>query len=218
MVKRFTCGAAALLLAIGCASTEKQISGVGPIQTREVPIGVVKKVHVSTNVDLRVTAGTSATRVKVTAPADELDYVLIKGEGDNLTIKTQPGYSLLKRIVVDVETPEINGISVSGSANVKVTGISSDRFDVDVSGSALVQASGITNETRVRVSGSASVDCLGLTSDAVNLEVSGSADVKVTVVKKLSTSVSGSAKVEYRGDPASIQSQSSGSARILQIK
>jgi hypothetical protein len=209
---------ALLLLAAGCVTGNTRVAGTGPVETREVPVTTVERVHVSGSADVRITASTGQTRATLTAPADVLDALDVRTDGGKLVVGTKPGLWIDHRVIVDVQTPKIVGVGVSGSAKVNVTGVSADLFEVDVSGSAVVTAAGIANEARVRVSGSAAVNFLDLTADAANVGVSGSADVKLTVVKSLTSSVSGSAKIEYRGEPTQVQSSSSGSARIVQIK
>ena len=210
---------AALLLAVGgCTSNQTVIDGTAAIETRQVSVTEVTHVHVGGSANVKVTAGTADTAVALTGPADVLDAVDVSSVGGKLTITTKPGYQIRKRLDVDVRTPKISGVGVSGSANVGVTGVSAETFEVGVSGSAVVKASGIANKATVGVSGSAEVDLLGLTCDEAKVAVSGSADVKVTVVKSLSVGVSGAATVQYRGDPTQVQSSSSGSAKVIRIK
>lgn len=209
---------ALLLLAAGCVTGKTKVAGTGPVETRDVPVTTVERVYVSGSADVRITAGTGQTRATLTAPADVLDALDVRTDGGKLVVGTKPGLWIDHRVLVDVQTPKIVGVGVSGSAKVNVTGVSAELFEVDVSGSAVVKAAGIANEARVRVSGSAAVDFLELTADAATVGVSGSADVKLTVVKSLNSSVSGSARIEYRGEPTQVQSASSGSAKIVRIK
>ena len=138
------------------------------------------------------------------------------------------------RLIFYVGVDDLNGLTVSGSGNIKSDQLETDRLDVSVSGSGAVQIANLsTSEVKADISGSGGIDLTGdaaaqditmsgagqylggdLCSQSVKVNLSGSGDAIICAIDTLDARTSGSGSVNYYGQPALINSSSSGSGTI----
>jgi hypothetical protein len=106
---------------------------------------------------------------------------------------------------------------VSGSGRVKLDLTIAERAEFGVSGSGKIQASGSAREVKVGVSGSGEILGANLVTDVCDIRISGSGDVEINVNKELDANISGSGTVSYKGNPAHVNSHSSGSGSVRKM-
>lgn len=106
---------------------------------------------------------------------------------------------------------------VSGSGKVILNCSVRDRASFEISGSGKIEASGSAKEVRASISGSGKVLAAGLVTDDCEVRISGSGDVEIHVNKELDATISGSGTVSYKGSPAHVNSNSSGSGSIRKL-
>lgn len=106
---------------------------------------------------------------------------------------------------------------VSGSGRVKLDLAIVERADFGVSGSGKIQASGSAREVKVGVSGSGEILAANLVTDTCDIRISGSGGVEINVNKELDANISGSGTVSYKGNPAHVNSHSSGSGKVRKM-
>ncbi len=103
---------------------------------------------------------------------------------------------------------------VSGSGRMELTLDISERAIFGVSGSGKVRATGSAREAKAIISGSGQVLAANLVVDNCDVKISGSGDVEINVNKELDANISGSGTVTYKGNPAHVNSHSSGSGSV----
>jgi len=110
-------------------------------------------------------------------------------------------------------------MTVSGSGDIKLGDIKSEKVSAGISGSGNIYLSGkqSTAELKAAISGSGNVKAIELPSDNVDVKVSGSGNCWVNSVKNLVIRLSGSGNVIYHGNP-SIDSSISGSGKVKEEK
>jgi hypothetical protein len=136
-------------------------------------------------------------------------------------------------IIYTVTMASLEGVEISGSGAITVSGFATENFSVDVSGSGAadiraiaaetvfvrisgsgaVTVTGDTDELDVSISGSGAFDGEGLEADTGNVGVSGSGNAVVDVRETLDVDVSGSGNVEYIGEPT-VSVNTSGSGNV----
>jgi len=107
---------------------------------------------------------------------------------------------------------------VSGSGKVTASLIASGNADISISGSGKVIASGSAKSIQASVSGSGEVLAADLAVNSCDIRISGSGDVEVNVKESLEANISGSGSVTYRGNPAHVNSHSSGSGKVRKME
>jgi len=104
--------------------------------------------------------------------------------------------------------------SISGSGKMEVALTIAERANFGVSGSGRVNASGTAQEAKATISGSGKVLASDLVVDRCDVRISGSGGVEINVNKELDANISGSGSVSYKGNPAHVNSHSSGSGSV----
>lgn len=108
-------------------------------------------------------------------------------------------------------------VDVSGSGKVKINGAVTGKADFDISGSGKVEASGSAEVVKTDITGSGKVLAASLVTTRCDVEISGSGDVEINVQKELNVKISGSGTVLYKGDPARVNSDASGSGSVKKM-
>ncbi len=203
-----------VLLAVGCqwfgASGERG-SGKTKTETRELP--AFTKVSLEGALRAEIAAG-SPQLVELTG--DDNIVPLIATEVSDAQLRVRPKQSVQPKVdlVARIATPTLTALSVSGSAAVKVAGVSGDALAIDCSGSATVVATGTARKFTAHVSGAADIDATQLAAEDVTVKVSGSGDLDVTATGILDVEISGSGRVRYHGTPREVRKSISGSGTV----
>lgn len=159
--------------------------------------------------------------------------------GNRLTISTKgtTGFSTTKPLRFQLSVKDLAHIRASGSGNISMQGLNSDRLGVETTGSGDITAKDIAASTvTARTSGSGNIVVAGkaeslditgtgsgnymgrdLQSKSAKVVLSGSGDATVRVSDTLDATVSGSGSVRYIGDPTVTRHDSS-SGEIVQVK
>jgi Putative auto-transporter adhesin, head GIN domain len=106
---------------------------------------------------------------------------------------------------------------VSGSGQVSVNGTISGKADFEISGSGKVSASGSAESLSADISGSGKVLGANLVTNTAKIDITGSGDVEITVNKDLDADISGSGTVLYKGNPAHVNGNASGSGSVKKM-
>jgi len=217
----------------------KRIKGNGKVVTIERATENYEAVAVSGWFDVELVEGAEGA---ITMKGEEnlLDYIITEVKDGKLVIKPEKGVNLQPSswrsggIFITIPVEEINAVSMSGSGDlVGKTVLKGSDFktsmsgsgdmsirldvqdlDVNVSGSGDMELEGNTENFKVQISGSGDIHAYGLNADNVSALVSGSADIEVTANTSLKARVSGSGDISYRGNPAKVDSKTSGSGDI----
>ena len=139
----------------------------------------------------------------VTADDNVLPHLTSEVVGGMLELGVAPGVSLqsTREITYEVGARTLDEIRISGAGDVEATGLATSMFRLDVSGAGNIAAFGRATEQDVTISGAGRYDGEGVASRVVTLNVSGAAFARVRASHELHVHVSGTAVVEYYGDP-----------------
>jgi hypothetical protein len=106
---------------------------------------------------------------------------------------------------------------VSGSGKVNIAMNINQEASFGVSGSGKIEASGTADNVKTSISGSGKVLASNLETNKCLVRISGSGDVEINVKNELDANISGSGTVGYKGSPSKINSNSSGSGKLVKL-
>jgi hypothetical protein len=179
-------------------------------------------------------------REGLTVSADEnlLEYLVTDVRGGELIIQVSPGISLSpsQPIHYVIYVRELEGISVSGSGEILVESLDSDRMTisfsglgkidlrdlvaqelkVDISGSGSGVVEGKIDALDLEISGAGNFDAGDLLARQARVGISGEGETIIWVSDQLEVKISGSGSVSYYGDPE-ITQEISGSGGIEEL-
>jgi hypothetical protein len=115
---------------------------------------------------------------------------------------------------VRVRVPVLERLSLTGSGDATVRGLTGGTFGVQLAGSGDVTLKGRVERLNVTVSGSGDVDAFGLDSVEARVTLSGSGDVRVKASERVDVASSGSGNVTYRGNPKQVERSTAGSGTV----
>ena len=143
-------------------------------------------------------------------------------------------------ITIYITVPVINGLSVSGSGDIKAkSGLKTDELDLSVSGSGSIDIKDLTvrevsaiitgsgnidiesgqaqSELDIEIKGSGSFSGEGFAAEEADITITGSGSAAVWAVKELDTHITGSGSVNYKGNPQ-VNAVSTGSGKTRSIQ
>ncbi len=121
---------------------------------------------------------------------------------------------------VYITMPSFDALSLSGSCSINATGSfdNTGALSVSTSGNGDINIENITADRYIiHSSGNSNIGTLGVKAKTATVEVSGSSMVTLSVQDKLDVHISGSGKVSYKGEPAEINTDISGSGKVIKL-
>lgn len=106
---------------------------------------------------------------------------------------------------------------ISGSGKVILNATIAGEAEFDISGSGKVEASGSSQSVDAEITGSGKVLASNLVTDTCKVRISGSGDIEINVKTELDARISGSGTVLYKGNPARVNSDASGSGKVRKL-
>jgi hypothetical protein len=218
----------------GCAS----VRGSGNVVEEERPVSGFSSVHLAGLGTVTIELGDQEA-LRVEAEDNLLEYFETEVRDGTLWIEQQDNKNLRPREPVNffVTAKTLDSVALSGSGEIKVQPVSTERFSVDVSGSGDVAveslaadslevtisgsgaadiAAGEVNNQDVTISGSGEYDARDMASAKATVSVNGSGTATVWARDDLQVDISGSGDVRYVGSPT-LDENVSGSGDIERI-
>ncbi len=184
----------AVLTSAGCFAASDELD-------EEVrPVSAFSEVSASISGRISLTRGDDE-RLEIEAKPETLERIVTEVDDGVLRIRQTDGGSWWRDsgpIRIQITYRTLEGLHMSGSADVTTDAIDSDSFAITISGSSNIEVPAMTvDELGVRVSGSGDLNVEQLEAAAVDLRVTGSGDVALEgQADELSITVNGSGNVE----------------------
>lgn len=226
----------------GCPGSLIPIRGNGTISRQNFPLNDFKTVSVSGDWTVEI-AQNGTFSVTVDADKNLFDYldIQVNDSGSNLHIGFKKGYAIsnahckasikmpiLERLTTsDSITGEINSfnnmsgeamsIAISGSGDITANDIKVKELALGISGSGDFKATGEAQTFTGSISGSGNIKAVDLKTEKANISISGSGSAKVWVTNSLKAHISGSGSVLYKGNPANVIPDISGTGSVAPL-
>ena len=189
------------------------VRGNGRIRHESRKVTEFRKIDAGGAFSIHVKVGPTES-VKISAEENLLGYIRTSIKGNKLIIETKKNISPRKEIRIEITTPTLTDLEVSGANNVDVEDISGEEFNVELSGAGNVDLKGEITKLRIELSGAGSIDSRYLKASEVRISVSGAASADVYASKYLDASVSGVGSIDYYGNPEKTKTDVSGVGSI----
>lgn len=167
-------------------------------------------------VDLQV-ANTQPADVSLLLSGDNNLLPLVKTvvSGGLLTLDSEENLWTNLPMTLQATTGPLQSITVNGSAQGRVSGLTGDKLTLEVNGSGELTLAGQVKELVLDVAGSGTIDARELQAETVTIDVAGSGEAKVCASKSLKVDVSGSGQVEYYCNPSEVIQDIAGSGEVV---
>ena len=189
------------------------VRGNGRVKEEDRTISAFEKLDAGGAFTIKVRVGPSPS-LKISAEENLLSYIRTSVRGDRLVIDTRKNISPRKEILIEITTPSLSSVDVSGANNVTINNISGNDFNMQLSGAGHIYADGDVDNLDAELSGAGSIDAKSLKAKNVRVTVSGAASADVFAKESLDASVSGVGSIDYFGDPEKTRTNVSGVGSI----
>ena len=201
---------------------------VGPFNS--ISVAVAGEIYLKQGPEQRVIAEGSERVV---------ENLVAEVKNGNLTLRMPPRWRYRRgdELTVYITVPELNGVTLSGSASMFTEGplktrsmtvvisgsgrvnfeeLNADQLDVTVSGSGRLNVGGGSRleKSSIVISGSGRFDAPDVPVEKANAVITGSGSCRIHVLSDLNVRISGSGRVSYSGNPL-IDARVTGSGRVV---
>ncbi len=192
-----------------------RVMGSGNVVSETRPVSGIKSIALQGSADVNVKFGT-AESLSISGEDNIIFLIETNVQNHQLAIKTRPlmTYTATHPVRVDVTVVSLDGISISGSGNMDVSGYTGNSLTIGLPGSGTITVAGSTDRTNITLDGSGNIYADQLIAKTASVSLKGSGNVKVYASDLLDATLPGSGNIRYFGNPAKVNSKVTGSGNI----
>lgn len=190
----------ALCLFASCRHLGKGVQGSGVRKTEKRDLGAFKSIETSGAFEIQVTCQQPAS---LEVEGDDNLLPLVKTDVRNgvLRIYNDGSYTATKAITVRMSLPDLEAVSSTGAADIRVTDVKNSQLAISWQGAGRIEAAGETKFIDITSTGAGKLDTSRLRAERAKVSVTGAAQVDVHASQQLDVNVSGVGQVNYHGNP-----------------
>jgi hypothetical protein len=194
-------------------ATHVQGSGIPASERRDLPPSFASVELAGANT-VAIRVGQDRQAVVVRGDANLLDHVTTEVRDGELTIASHGRFTTATPMRVDLTIPWLESVTLSGNGTIRVDGVNAEHLFVQLPGSGVLEANGSTERLDVSLTGSGVVRLGDLVAQDVTARVAGTGELDVHATHSLHASLSGAGAIFYRGDPATLTQEVTGTGTI----
>lgn len=202
--------AACVVLAVGCHWVG--IHGNGHIKTDERPVSAFANIDVRGAFTIEWQSGTPSLRI--TTDENLLPYIDSNVSGDTLHLRTREQIRPTHGIRVVISSPTRAGARISGAVKLDAKQLSGPRFALESRGASRVSLDGNIDELLADMTGASELAASALQTKTAEISTTGAGNAEVAVAETLKVVITGAGKVQYSGNPATIEKHIIGAGSI----
>jgi hypothetical protein len=218
---KFVVAAMILLPASSCIDNLTCIEGDGIIKNERRRLTNFAQIENSTEFDI-IFKIADTTGLNIIADRNLLDNVVTDVSGQVLEIRTNPGnecFSYSQRPVIEVSSPYLNSVTLSGSGDFLADQLEGDLVSVKLSGSGEIKAEHVQcDNLNTFLSGSGNISLTDTRSTNSDAFISGSGDILIEgECNKSTLKISGSGNInadKYLAKTGSVTISGSGDSYV----
>lgn len=209
-----------ILATLACSAVStgtNTVIGSGHIISEARTLGSFTSVELRGSSDVDIVVGATQS---VTVKSDDNIVPLIETtvSDGKLIISTKPFTSMTTTsgVHISIVVPSLQNVVLSGSGNMRVTGVNGPALGIEMPGSGNITVAGTTDRATITMAGSGNILCSDLKAHSATVMLTGSGTVKVYADKSLNANISGSGAIRYSGSPSQLNTNITGSGTISQ--
>ncbi len=201
MIRRTAVTALALLAAVSLGGQ----SALAEETTEARDLDTFTRIVIKGAVDISVVAGAMKQVVEVTTESRYLARVETEVDGDTLTISQRGRRWRDMDLEIEISVATLNGFVIDGAADVEVSGVDSEEFELIVNGAGDIDIEGVCGSAHFEINGAADLDASELKCKAVEVKIDGMGDADVFASESIVAFINGVGDVEVYGNPSSVK-------------
>ena len=191
----------------------KKIQGSGNIISESRELNNFTSIILLGSIDVNIKTSESNNCV-VVADDNLIPYIKTEVVNNKLNISLNESYSSEEKLVVNINTPNYDEVSLSGSGNINILDFKNNNLSLNISGSGNITGNGEVETLVVKINGSGNLMSKEIKSKFATITINGSGDAEVFASDSISAKINGSGNIEYFGNPENVDSIINGSGDI----
>lgn len=188
------------------------IRGNGQITTDQRAIAAFSEIEA--NGAFQIEWRTGAPALSITTDENLLGYVDNQNIGNRLRLRAHKNLWPTHGIKVVVSSPTRVGARLTGATRLIANQLTGDKFAVESTGAATVTLDGAVDKLLADMTGASNLKAASLRVKTAEVSTTGAADADITVIDTLKVSITGAGKVNYWGNPPTIEKHVTGMGSI----
>jgi hypothetical protein len=202
--------AACVVLAVGCHWVG--IHGNGRIKTDERPASAFANIDVRGAFTIEWQSGTPSLRI--ITDENLLPYIDSNVSGDTLHLRTREQIRPTHGIRVVISSPTRAGARISGAVKLAAKQLRGSKFALESRGASRVSLDGNIDELLADMTGASELAASALQTKTAEISTTGAGNAEVVVAETLKVVITGAGKVQYSGNPPTIEKHISGAGSV----
>jgi len=154
--------------------------------------------------DLVIEVGGSQS-VEVTTDEDYLSRVETRVDEDTLYISQKGRRWRNADVDIEITVRSLDRIYLEGAADIDVTGIDSDMFELEIDGAGDITLEGSCDTVSIEINGAGDIDAEDLKCKSVYVIINGAGDVDAYASESVEAELNGVGDITICGDPSSVR-------------
>ena len=193
--------------------TKNNIQGSGNIISESRELNNFTSIILLGSIDVNIKTSESNNCV-VVADDNLIPYIKTEVVNNKLNISLNESYSSEEKLVVNINTPNYDEVSLSGSGNINILDFKNNNLSLNISGSGNITGNGEVETLVVKINGSGNLMSKEIKSKFATITINGSGDAEVFASDSISAKINGSGNIKYFGNPENVDSIINGSGDI----
>ena len=193
--------------------TKNNIQGSGNIISESRELNNFTSIILLGSIDVNIKTSESNNCV-VVADDNLIPYIKTEVVNNKLNISLNESYSSEEKLVVNINTPNYDEVSLSGSGNINILDFKNNNLSLNISGSGNITGNGEVETLVVKINGSGNLMSKEIKSKSATITINGSGDGEVFASDSISAKINGSGNIKYFGNPENVDSIINGSGNI----
>ena len=194
--------------------TKNKIQGSGNIISESRELNNFTSITLLGSIDVNIKTSESNNCV-VVADDNLIPYIKTEVVNNKLNISLNESYSSEEKLVVNINTPNYDEVSLSGSGNINILDFKNNNLSLNISGSGNITGNGEVEILVVKINGSGNLMSKEIKSKSATITINGSGDGEVFAGDSISAKINGSGNIKYFGNPENVDSIINGSGDII---
>jgi len=212
------------------------IKGSGTEAKEDRKVATFTKIDVSGGYNIMLKQDSSLT-LHITADDNLLKLIETDIEGDKLVIHSQKNICAHHPVTIVIGVKNLEEVKGSGGIEVTSDGklnvkdldlnfsgagkvnldLNADHLNTKGSGATELNLKGQATSHTVSLTGSGKISALDFVVGTYDIETTGASDSKINVLNELDVHTTGASELEYKGNPAHVNTSKTGAASIKKI-
>jgi len=180
------------------------IEGNNVKKTVERNLPVFNILEVSGAFTINILSTQTKQSVKITGDENILPHIATTTSGNKVLIHAKKPICTELGITLDISVGDLHALVSSGSDDVKVHDLHTNRFSLVSEGTGDIELTGWATRFDAVISGSGDLESRGLKAQFTTLNISGSNSANVHASESLKVDIVGIADVYYTGNPQEV--------------